>query len=532
MPQKNILSNHINIAVSHVSFTYPTALHPLFEDVSLSFPHGCTAVLGDNGIGKTTFIHLLLGTLTPTAGTISPNPATYLSSYCPQETDEIPATLEAFAADWTPDTLAIRNDLGIGDDWAWRFETLSGGEKKRLQVACALATQPDVLVLDEPTNHVDGPTRTAIATAIQHFKGISILISHDVELIDDVANRCLFFERRHSHGQLRTALVMRPGNYTEASAAQEQNNLAAARDLESARQTAVRVDATKANRKHEAAQAFQKRRGDKIDPKDHDARAKRRMAILVGDDARAGAASARIDSQVEAAHRRLDTIETAAKRYDGDIFIDSAPSSHREVLHLGEHTLPFDPASPAAGGLHVPELSVGPRDHIGIRGPNGTGKSTLIRNLLAHGTLGEQSESVPMLVIAQETGENEVQEALSRLAALDSAQRGRVLSHFAQLNSDPDRLLTGEAPSPGELRKLLVSLGIETVKPQLIVMDEPTNHLDLHSIDALSAALAQFPGALLVVSHNERFLASCTSTTWSLDFTPHTPNSELTVTLG
>lgn len=88
---------------------------------------------------------------------------------------------------------------------------------------------------------------------------------------------------------------------------------------------------------------------------------------------------------------------------------------------------------------------------------------------------------------------------MRRLTALTPTDRGDVLSAFAQLNVDPSRLLAGGNPSPGELRKLLLCLGLRD-HPHLIVMDEPTNHLDLHSIQALAHALAGYPGALLLVS--------------------------------
>lgn len=80
-----------------------------------------------------------------------------------------------------------------------------------------------------------------------------------------------------------------------------------------------------------------------------------------------------------------------------------------------------------------------------------------------------------------------------------------MLAAFAQLNADPDKLLSNEAPSPGELRKLMLCLGILD-RPQLIVMDEPTNYLDLESKVALARCLADYPGALVVAGHDEWFL--------------------------
>ena len=86
---------------------------------------------------------------------------------------------------------------------------------------------------------------------------------------------------------------------------------------------------------------------------------------------------------------------------------------------------------------------------------------------------------------------------------------------MAQLNSEPDRIMEGAATSPGELRKLMIARGLLDA-PALIIMDEPTNHLDLHSVEALERALAQFGGALLLVSHDHAFLRACTSITWEI----------------
>jgi ATPase subunit of ABC transporter with duplicated ATPase domains len=535
--------NYSNISLSHLTFSYEGASEPLFEDASATFATGWTAVLGDNGIGKTTLIRIALGQLHVEKGTVTPTPGSYVTAYCPQETTEYPENLENFANDWSAETLQVRDALGIGDDWAWRYDTLSGGEKKRVQIACALALTPDVLVLDEPTNHVDSDTRHAIATAMNGFKGIGILISHDTELIDAVAQRCLFFERRHTSAGNRTVLTTKPGNYTEASAALNQSNLAQARELTNARRTASRIDSVKADRVHEAAQSAQKRRGDKIDPKDRDAFAKRGMAIYTGKDGRAGAASARIDSQVSAAHARVESLETAAKRYDGELFLGAAASHRRELVRLEAQKLAFDPAVIATGaansaeetaipGLTIPTLSVGPRDHIGVHGPNGTGKTTLITALHARLKNATEDEKIPYLFIPQETSEQDTEEALDRLRDLSAAQKAQVLSGIAQLNSDPDRILSGEALSPGELRKLLLCLGIVLDEPSLIIMDEPTNHLDLHSIEALGNALSNFPGALILVSHDERFLSSCTSITWkTAEITEEKHSTRLSVEL-
>ena len=188
------------LTLTNIVFTYPGTSEPLLDGIDVTFARGWTAVLGDNGIGKTTLAKLAIGRLSPDAGRISPTPNRLHTGYCPQNTDETPENLEDFACDWSPQAMEIRRELGIGDDWPWRPGTLSGGEAKRLQIACALATDPDVLVLDEPTNHVDRPTRERIIAALRSYDGIGILVSHDVALIDAVASSCALFERDHVRG--------------------------------------------------------------------------------------------------------------------------------------------------------------------------------------------------------------------------------------------------------------------------------------------------------------------------------------------
>ncbi|MFT9397588.1 MAG: ATP-binding cassette domain-containing protein [Bifidobacterium psychraerophilum] len=515
------MSQQTVLTLNNLTVTQIGTSNTLFENVNATFPQGWTAVLGDNGIGKTTLIRVVMGDVLPYRGTIAPSPGKLVFGYCPQDNAVRPRNIEDFASDWSPTAIGIRDDLGIDESWLWRFESLSGGEQKRVQLACALALEPDVLIFDEPSNHVDEVTAQAIATAMRSFQGIGILISHDVALIDATVRQCLFMERKHLHGRNETVLTMRRGNYTQAAAQARLEGDAAVEELKQARRTAARLDAAKAHRVYEAAQSDAKRRGDRIDRKDHDALAKRRFAIVTGKDAWAGAASARIDHQMRSAHEQMEGVATPSKRYDGDIWLDAEASHRKELLRLGEGLLPYvgtghDEAPLAdARGLLIPTLSVGPHDHIGISGPNGTGKSTLYRALLA--CVAEQQTPVRVLSISQISGRRESDLAVAALHDMPSQQRASVLGAMAQLNADPDRVLAGASPSPGELRKLLLCLGARD-HPELIMMDEPTNHLDLHSKQALGKALASFPGAVIVISHDAYFLDLVATIRWKLDW--------------
>ncbi|MCG8477971.1 MAG: hypothetical protein MI724_02670, partial [Spirochaetales bacterium] len=104
---------------------------------------------------------------------------------------------------------------------------------------------------------------------------------------------------------------------------------------------------------------------------------------------------------------------------------------------------------------------------------------------------------------------------LSRCRALPPALRGAVLSRFSRLGSDPVRLLDSAMLSPGEARKLMLALALES-EPVLIVLDEPTNHLDLDAIRIVEEALAGYRGALVAVSHDERFLSAVCPIRWEI----------------
>ena len=538
-----------------LAFTYPGAPSPVFHGLDAVFTPGWTAVLGDNGIGKSTLMRMLTGELTPQSGAITPSPTGLVTAYCPQRIDERPATLDDFAQDWSPETMGIRRALGIGDDWPYRYGTLSGGEAKRVQIACALARRPDVLILDEPTNHVDEPTAMAISTAMNAFRGVGVLVSHDPELIDALCQRCVWFLRRHTGGGNETVVRTFDGGYTQA---REQLAHDDRRD-EQMRDRAV----GEANRLHDVlrrrsadvqrAEAI-KRHGSAIDRRDHDLRERRNTAKALSTDGVASRALAQVQRRAARAGELAASAGTAAKRYAGGIWFEARPSTRRELMRIGPGLVDFatgaligdgdgktthadDRPLPSVwstlvvdgkqtpgdigpsvsvgdeGGaptaLRIPLLSVGPRDRIGVSGPNGLGKTTLLRALLRNGN------AVPTLAIAQTMPDGTAERAMGELGGLRPPLRAQVLASYAQLNADTDRLLEGANPSPGELRKLMLCLGIAH-HPELVVMDEPTNHLDLSSQQALAQALRDFPGAVILVSHSGWFLDRTTTVRWSV----------------
>ena len=167
------------LTVPDATFTYPHAPEPLFQHVCTTFPLGWAAVFGDNGIGKSTLMSIMRDELCPDSGTVTPNPRRLVIGYCPQDIAVRPANLKDFAADWSPEAIVVRDDLQLGDDWPYAFVRLSGGERKRVQIACTLALRPDALILDEPTNHLDLSSKKALGSMLAGYPGALIVVSHD-----------------------------------------------------------------------------------------------------------------------------------------------------------------------------------------------------------------------------------------------------------------------------------------------------------------------------------------------------------------
>ena len=178
------------------------------------------------------------------------------------------------------------------------------------------------------------------------------------------------------------------------------------------------------------------------------------------------------------------------------------------VLAVDEPTNHIDAQ---ARTLKHPDLVMRPDDRVALSGPNGGGKSTLVRHLLRRLNI----EAARLVYMPQEINAGQAREILAEVRSLPRTELGRMMTAVSRLGSRPHRLLESAEPSPGEIRKILLALGIARV-PHLIIMDEPTNHLDLPSIECLEEALDGCPCGLLLVSHDERFLARLTTTRWRI----------------
>jgi ATPase subunit of ABC transporter with duplicated ATPase domains len=485
----------VSLLFRNVTFRYDLSAQPLFRQFNADFHAGWSGVVGANGSGKTTLLYLAAGLLEPTEGRIIRPRRIVL---CEQRTDAPPDDLGELLRSRDAEALRLRAALGIGGDWENRWTTLSHGERKRAQIAAALRSVPDVLLLDEPTNHVDAEVRSLLRDALARHRGVGILVSHDRSLLDDLCGWCVFLDPpRH--------LVFR-GGYTRASEQRALDESRAAEAYQRRQRDVLRIEAEQRRRRAEASAADRRCSKRGLALHDSDGRAKINAARVSGADGHAGRLASQLDGRLRQAVQALRE-ERPVKRYDMNFWLPDSHSCRNALLRMRAGTIQL------GGGktLAFPDLEIGPRDRIALSGPNGGGKSTLVRRILENVTLSSQR----VLYMSQEVDLKETAELASRIAALPTHLKGLLMTVMSCLGSRPEQIIGHLEQSPGEVRKLLLAFGV-TRSPHLIVMDEPTNHLDLPAVELLEGALASCPCALLLVSHDERFLGRLAGIRWRI----------------
>jgi ABC transport system ATP-binding/permease protein len=456
----------------------------LFRNLDLHVqPRDRLALIGRNGAGKTTLLKLIAGAIEPDEGRRSVVPGTRVI-LLEQDPDlsGFP-TLRAYVegGDDAPEpheAAAIADQMGI--DLDREAATASGGERRRAAIVRALARDPDVLLLDEPTNHLDIGVIEWLEEWLGRFRGAFIVISHDRTFLTRLTKSTLWLDR----GALRRAEVGFGGfeAWTEQVAAEEERQ-------------AERLDARLKIEEHwlQRGVTGRRRRNQGRLAKLKEMRAER--AAMTGQQGAAALQAAGDDNR----SRIVIDAEHVWKRF-------------------GERTVIRDLS-----------LRVTRGDRIGIVGRNGAGKTTLLR--LLTGELAPDQGEVKLaktldgIVIDQQrklmAPEKKVRDVLADGG--DWIEVGGVRKHvhgyLKEFLFDPNVI---DAPvgslSGGERSRLL--LAREFARPSnLLVLDEPTNDLDLETLDLLQEVIADYPGTVMIVSHDRDFLDRTVTVTLGLDGT-------------
>lgn len=485
----------MRLKFQNITFGYEDATEPLFEELTLHFSPGWTGVVGANGSGKTTLLDLACDVLTPQSGHVDLDGRVV---HCSQRIDDPPSYLSTFVQATDREALRLIGILEIEPDWRHRWLTLSQGERKRAQIATALWRSPDILCIDEPTNHVDEAARRLIFDALGLFSGIGLLVSHDRALLDGLCQSTVFITPPQ--------VTLRPGRYTDAAKEVVREQKSAIRKRKAAKQSLSRLEKEHRNRRQSAAKADKKRSKKGINPNDHDAKERIGRARVSGKDGQAGRLSSQLNGRLQKMQQTLDTLKTE-KVYQTGIWLPGSHSKRDHLFALPQGMLPLGEER----RLAYPTLRMAPRDRIGITGPNGAGKSTLVTHLLSQMNVSQSA----VVYLPQEIIFDESKRIIAQVKALSSSELGQVMTIVNRLGTRPARLLETTCPSPGEIRKILLALGIISA-PHIIIMDEPTNHLDLVAVTCLETALEECPCGLLLVSHDVAFLEHTTKIRWDI----------------
>jgi ATPase subunit of ABC transporter with duplicated ATPase domains len=488
-----------SILLSRVSFSHSDDV-PLIVDLDLQIESGWTGVVGPNGAGKTTLLELLSGDRQPDTGSIRFHPRGLRSQLCPQTVERCTPEVSRFAEADEGEARRIRGQLGLDPRELKRWGGLSPGERKRWQVGAALWRDPELLLLDEPTNHLDSVARSRLIAALRDFRGIGIVVSHDRTLLDALTARTIRFDQ----GGIRCWR----GSYARARVGwerEEREQLAAYRKLQSEKRK-LRRRLAETRQKRAVAEARMRTSKRMKGLKDADARgrfkAKRRRSAEVG-----------LGRETHKLRGRLDRLAEQARGFDfhkalgRSLEVDYVPSPVPRLASL-------EVAELRAGDavlLREVHAQLGRESRIHVAGPNGAGKTTLLKRLM--GELRVPGSRV--LYLPQELSPSEELALLEELRKSPASEQGRVLSIVAALGVDPEVLLASARPSPGEARKLALAFGLAR-QVWALLLDEPTNHLDLPSVERIEAALADYPGALVIVTHDDAFARRCANTVWEL----------------
>lgn len=516
--------------IQNLTYTHPNK-DLLFDNITISLQqHQKTALIGHNGVGKSTLLQIIAGKL-PSSGGIARTITTPF--YIPQlygqydeltvaEALQIDDRLNAFY-EILKGKLTEKNYTLLNDDWTieerckealhyWQLPDmdilttkiahLSGGQKTKVFLAGMSIHQPECILLDEPSNHLDSFARELLYEYIRAAKCTMLVVSHDRKLINLMDSVC----ELHKNGA-----VLYGGNYDFYKAQKELENNA--------------LQLSIANKERAVKKAKEKEREtlerqQKMDARGKSKQEKSGMPKIMMDKMKNDAekSTAKIKSvhteKINTIAKELQELRNTLPEWDKmRLTLDNAH------LHKGKLLTVFKGVNfqyPSCPFLWATDLNfeIVSGERIALNGSNGSGKTTLIQLLLQKQKPGTGSITTALtnsLYIDQEYSllRNDLtvyeQAQAFNISALQEHEIKMRLSRFLFSKADWDK--SCQALSGGEkMRLLLCALTIRAQAPDMIILDEPTNNLDIQNLEILTQSLNSYQGTLLIVSHDSFFL--------------------------
>lgn len=456
--------------IEHVSKIFGEKI--IFDDVSYGIHEGDKiGIIGINGTGKTTILKMIAGLEEPDKGQIITQNGLRIT-YLPQ-TPEFPpeSTILDYVADgkWQKDWATaseaanVLNKLGI-ENHEEKIEYLSGGQKKRVALARTLVNPADVLILDEPTNHIDNEMASWLEDFLRKFRGVVIMVTHDRYFLDRVTNKILEI----SHGKLYS-YEANYSKFLEMKAQREEMEMASERK----RQSILRMELEWAKRGCRARSTKQRARLERLEALKN------------------GTAPLR-DQNLE-----LDSVETRMGKKTIELHHISKKFGEKKVIDDFDYIILRN-------------------QRLGIIGPNGCGKSTLMKMIAGvlkpdSGTI-QWGDTIKIGYFAQEVPDMDknqrVIDYIREVAEYIPTRDGKIsasmmLERFlfdSAMQYTPIEKLSG-----GEKRRLYL-LKVLMEAPNVLLLDEPSNDLDIPTLTILEDYLDSFSGIVVAVSHDRYFL--------------------------
>lgn len=524
-------------------------LDPILKNISFSVNSGDRiGLIGPNGCGKSTLLRIIMGRETADSGHVSLTPATLQVGYLAQgfEPDPTltipqllheaigdPAILETELADLamqlveTPnnnqlqlaydktlerlsrstlgDAQTLLTTFGLQDVAAEQpIGLLSGGQKTRLALVLLMLNQPQLLLLDEPTNHLDIEMLEWLEDWLSHFAGGVLITSHDRTFLDRTVNQILDLNP-DSHTIRQYA-----GNYTdylEQYLQEQDKQLAAWKDqqyeIRRMKQDIARAKAQAVNKERLIKSV---RLGGIKEGKDHYLRLAKKVAK------KGKTREKKLDRYLDSDER----VEKPTRSWQMKLDLDNTPHLGRDILTLEGLSVGYNKAQPLLINLNQQLLS---GQRTVITGPNGEGKTTLLRTIAgqlaplagqarlgASVRLGYMSQEQELLDPAQTP-----LQTIQRAAPLNQTDARSFLHYF--LFSGDDALRPVGNLSFGERSRLSLAMLVAS-GCNFLLLDEPLNHLDIPSRTLFEQALSQFEGAVLAVIHDRYFIERYATEVW------------------